>query len=237
MLKICSALLAAAVVITAAVRLSAHDPIGTKVTWDREIAPIIAARCVSCHTDGGKAPMSLTTYEQARPWARAIREEVLTRRMPRWHVVRGYGDVLDDPSLSPFEIALIVSWVDGGAPKRRPPAPGSRPTPPPPSPLGRQAFTPPATSEVTLPCREGRLPAGRLVGVRPTLEEGTDLRITIATPDGGEDPLLWVRGYEREYGQVYWLRTPRAVRSGTRLTLDGTGECRVTFLFEAQTAQ
>ena len=61
--------------------------------------------------------MSLATYEEARPWARAIKEEVLTRRMPIWHAVRGYGDFSNDPSLSAFDIALVSAWVDGGAPK------------------------------------------------------------------------------------------------------------------------
>ena len=61
--------------------------------------------------------MSLTSYDEARPWARAIREEVLSRRMPMWHAARGYGEFSNDPSLSPFEIALVAAWVDGGAPK------------------------------------------------------------------------------------------------------------------------
>ncbi len=65
----------------------------------------------------GRGPMSLATYEEARPWARAIKEEVMTRRMPKWHAVRGYGDFSNDPSLSPFEIALIAAWADGGAPR------------------------------------------------------------------------------------------------------------------------
>ena len=70
-----------------------------------------------CHAAGGRGPMSLATYEEARPWARAIKEEVMTRRMPKWHAVRGYGDFSNDPSLSPFEIALIAAWADGGAPR------------------------------------------------------------------------------------------------------------------------
>ena len=61
----------------------AHTRITTTVTWQREIAPIIQARCATCHQDNGRAPMSLTTYEAARPWARAIRHEVITRRMPK----------------------------------------------------------------------------------------------------------------------------------------------------------
>src|ERR1043166_5943376 len=97
--------------------VSAHERITTKVTWAREIAPIVLTRCTPCHVPEGRAPMSLATYEDARPWAKAIKEEVLERRMPKWHAVRGYGDFANDPSLSPFEIALIVAWVDGGAPK------------------------------------------------------------------------------------------------------------------------
>ena len=96
--------------------LAAHDRITTKVTWDREIAPIVEARCVKCHSPGGRAPMPLTTYQEARPWAKAMKDEVLARRMPKWHVVRGYGDFRNDPSLSAFEIALIAAWADGGAP-------------------------------------------------------------------------------------------------------------------------
>ena len=98
-------------------RLSAHDLITTRVTWTADVSRLVQARCVGCHAPGGKGPMPLTTYEEARPWARAIREEVLTRRMPKWHAVRGYGDFTNDPSLSPFEIATIVAWADGGAPK------------------------------------------------------------------------------------------------------------------------
>src|SRR5687767_12742914 len=94
----------------------AHDRITTKITWERDIAPIVQARCVSCHSAGGKAPMALTTYEEARPWAKAIKEEVLARRMPKWANARGWGDFSNDPSLSAFEIALIAAWADGGAP-------------------------------------------------------------------------------------------------------------------------
>ena len=71
--------------------------------------------------------MSFRTYEDARPWARAIKEEVLTRRMPKWHAVRGYGDFSNDPSLSAFEIALIAAWADGGAPERPRPERGAQP--------------------------------------------------------------------------------------------------------------
>ena len=60
--------------------------------------------------------MSLTTYTEARPWARAIREEILERKMPPWQAVRGYGHFANDISLSTREMEIILSWADGGAP-------------------------------------------------------------------------------------------------------------------------
>ena len=95
----------------------AHDPITTKITFDREIRAILQARCAGCHAPGATAPMPLTTYEDVRPWARAIKDQVLTRRMPIWHAAHGYGAFANDPSLTPAEIAMIASWVDGGLPR------------------------------------------------------------------------------------------------------------------------
>src|SRR6476661_11012132 len=130
--------------------VAAHDRITTRVTWTREIAPIFEARCGNCHRAGGTSTIQLETYQQARPWAAAIKEEVLTRRMPTWHAARGYGDFANDPSLSPFEIALIAAWVDGGAPETvksnataAAPAPAVRIPPP---------FQPPGGTSRTLAC-------------------------------------------------------------------------------------
>ena len=101
--------------VAGALRVAAHDRLSA-VTWDREIQPIVQTRCLGCHVDGQTAP-SLKTYESARPWARAIRHQVLTRLMPVWRAARGYGEFANDPSLSPFEISLFVAWADGGAPR------------------------------------------------------------------------------------------------------------------------
>ena len=57
------------------------------------------------------------TYDEARPWAKAIRDEVLARRMPPWGAVKGVGEFRDDPSLSQIEIDMLVNWVEGGAPQ------------------------------------------------------------------------------------------------------------------------
>src|SRR2546421_7405423 len=94
----------------------AHDVITTKITFDREIARIVYARCASCHRPGGTA-FSLLTYDDARPWAKAIQEEVLERRMPPWGAVKGFGDFRNDQALTPEQIELLTSWSQGGSPE------------------------------------------------------------------------------------------------------------------------
>lgn len=92
------------------------------VTFTKHVAPILQRSCVSCHRAGEIAPMSLMTYEEARPWARSIRLRVVNREMPPWHVDRTIGiqHFKDDRSLSDEEIATIAAWVDAGAPRGDP---------------------------------------------------------------------------------------------------------------------
>jgi hypothetical protein len=232
-LSIAVALVAAACVLACAVRLGAHDRISTTVTWDRDIAPIVAARCLTCHERGGRAPMSLATYEAARPWARAIRHEVLTRAMPKWHAARGFGDFANDPSLSPFEISLIVAWVDGGAPRSLPARALAPPKVAPPTPTPWQ---PPSASQprrVTLPCGRQTAPPGRLVGLRPKLDEGAWARVVAALPDGQRQILGWFRDYEAAFAPIYWLRRPADLTAGTSITTESSGaDCVLELLFD-----
>jgi len=92
-----------------------HTPITTKMTFQKEVAGIFQRKCFQCHTDGNIS-MSLTTYKDARPWAVAIKEEILERRMPPWSAVNGYGHFANDMSLTAREVSIILSWADGGAP-------------------------------------------------------------------------------------------------------------------------
>lgn len=94
---------------------SRHVPITTKIVFNREIAQIFQRKCFQCHTDGNVS-VPLTTYKEARPWAVAIKEEILERRMPPWGAASGYGHFANDMSLTGREISLILSWADGGAP-------------------------------------------------------------------------------------------------------------------------
>src|SRR5258707_13042274 len=86
-----------------AVALFAHEPITTKVTWNKEVVRILTQRCLGCHREGGVAPMSLARYDEARPWAKAIKEEVLEQRMPPWHAAKGFGDFSTDRALTMLE--------------------------------------------------------------------------------------------------------------------------------------
>ena len=93
-----------------------------EVTFTKHVAPILQRSCQVCHRDGSIAPMSLMTYEQARPWARAIRENVTNRIMPPWYIDKRIGvqGFKADKSLSEEEIATIAQWVDSGAPRGNP---------------------------------------------------------------------------------------------------------------------
>jgi hypothetical protein len=88
-------------------------------TFSKDIAPIFQRACQNCHRAGSIAPMSLLTYKDARPWARSIKEKVVRREMPPWHIDRNVGvtKFKDDPSLSETEIATITNWVDHGSPE------------------------------------------------------------------------------------------------------------------------
>jgi len=88
------------------------------VTFSRDVAPIFQQKCQICHRPGTTAPMSLLTYEEARPWARAIKQRVKAREMPPWSVSadRGIGRFKNDRSLTDREIQTIEQWVDAGAP-------------------------------------------------------------------------------------------------------------------------
>jgi hypothetical protein len=91
-------------------------------TFTKDVAPIFQNKCESCHRPDSIAPMSLMTYEEARPWARSIRERVASRNMPPWHIdpTVGIQHYKNDRSLSQNEIDTIVKWASNGAPKGDP---------------------------------------------------------------------------------------------------------------------
>jgi hypothetical protein len=86
-------------------------------TFSKDVAPVLYKHCTTCHRPGEIAPMSLLTYEQTRPWARAIRDNVVNGVMPPWHADPAHGKWVNDRTMTAQEKDLIVRWVDAGAPQ------------------------------------------------------------------------------------------------------------------------
>ena len=88
-------------------------------TFTKDIAPIFQEKCESCHRPDSIAPMSLVSYEDARPWARSIRSRVESRQMPPWNIDHTVGiqEFKNDRSLNDTQVATILKWIDNGAPK------------------------------------------------------------------------------------------------------------------------
>jgi hypothetical protein len=100
----------------------AADATTRHVTFSKDVAPILQAKCQECHQPNSIAPMSLITFQETRPWARAIKQRVMTRQMPPWHIDPSVGvhEFKNDMSLTDAQIDTIVTWVDLGAPEGDP---------------------------------------------------------------------------------------------------------------------
>ncbi len=93
--------------------LAAPNPI----TFNKDVLPVLQKNCQNCHRPGEVAPMSLLTYSEARPWAKAIKVAVLTQKMPPWFADPQYGHFANDRRLGPEEIKILTAWADNGAPE------------------------------------------------------------------------------------------------------------------------
>jgi copper type II ascorbate-dependent monooxygenase-like protein len=106
---------------------SADREVNSKVTFNRDIAPIFFQKCAECHRPGESSPFSVLSYKEVRPWAKSIREKVISREMPPWHADPHIGQWANDRRLGQKEIDTIVAWVDGGTlegdPEDLPPQP------------------------------------------------------------------------------------------------------------------
>lgn len=157
--------------------------------------------------------MPLTTYAEVRPWATAIKHEVLTRRMPPWGAVKGFGSFRNDASLSLPEIAVISSWVEGGAPE------------------GDRALLEPYHAHDGPSAEAGRGEGRRRVRGGVRLETGLVatgvsrvgqasghwLQLTAHMPDGAVEHLLWLRGDAGPSPRDYWFLRAIEMPAGTRV--------------------
>jgi len=89
-------------------------------TFSKDVAPILYSRCLECHRQGEAAPMAFTSYAEVRPWAKAIKQAVLTRKMPPWLADPHFGSFRNDRRLSEDDVQTIAAWVDAGAPEGNP---------------------------------------------------------------------------------------------------------------------
>jgi hypothetical protein len=153
--------------------------------------------------------------------------------MPKWHAVRGYGDFRNDPSLSPFEIALIAAWADTGAQKGAdagvPTTSGNAP--------GRAPEHPVAVREVHVACGRQRIPAGVLLALRPDLDRGESVGIAVRVGSARTDILAWIRDFDPDFTETYWLRTPLHLERAAELVTEGTAACAITLLFSEPRAR
>ena len=113
------ACLIVALVIVATLGLTVSDVNAGKgeVTFTRDVAPILYQKCAECHRPGNIGPMPLLSYKDVRPWAKSIRQQVVSRAMPPWFADPKHGQFVNDPSLTQQQIDTISAWVDSGAPK------------------------------------------------------------------------------------------------------------------------
>ncbi|HET9942650.1 MAG TPA: cytochrome c, partial [Terriglobia bacterium] len=103
------------IAVTATVQVTAQDSRSRSMTFNRDVLPILQKNCQVCHRPGEIAPMSFLTYAEARPWAKAMKEAVISRQMPPWFADPGYGHFKNDRRLSDAEVRAISTWADTGA--------------------------------------------------------------------------------------------------------------------------
>jgi len=199
--------------------VQAHDIITTKITFSKEISRLIYKRCATCHREGGAA-FSLMTYAEARPWAKAIKEEVLERRMPPWEAVKGFGEFRDDRGLTAEEIETIAAWVEGGAPEGEP-----KYLPPTPKLVGWQdPFSPKGAVEIALADGAKLMASSQVVAIRAkALKPGATVQIVAIRPDETVEPLIWIYKYNPAFARTYYYTAPLALPAGTRIEMNPPG--------------
>jgi hypothetical protein len=190
------------------VTAAAHG-FGSAITWNREISRIVYARCASCHRPDGSS-FSLMTYAEAQPRANEIKEAVLSRRMPPWGAIKGFGDFRNDESLTPEQIELITKWVDGGI--RRGNNPRLLPKPP-----SFETGSQPPPRQVIRVSGAFKLPQGIVIdGLQPEhVPVDGSMRVVAVLPSGSVEPLVWLHQYNDRFSHAFLFRRPRYLPAGT----------------------
>ncbi len=188
----------------------AHDLITTKLTYTRDIAPIFAHRCLACHN--AESSVVLTNYQQIRPWAVSIKEQVLSRAMPPWGAVKGFGDLKPDHALTQEEMLIVASWVIGGAPEGKASAISSR------QPKAPRESVPAMSDALSISTAATLAHPLTIVGLRPIPEQPVrSAQILAYLPDGEIKPLVWLYNFDPKLHDAFHFATPIALPAGTRV--------------------
>ncbi len=188
-----------------------HDIVTTKLTYTRDISRIFNQRCLECHHSGTSIP--LTTYEEVRPWAVSIKEQVLSRAMPPWGAVKGFGDLAPDHALSQEEMLIIAAWVIGGAPKGDPALAAHRDAIAPPA-----GIRPNLTDVLSVSTRATLARPLEVSAIKPApTEKVISARIIARLPDGRIQPLLWLYQYDPAWKTAFRFRRPIRFPAGTEI--------------------
>jgi hypothetical protein len=195
--------------------MQAHDVITTKITFSKEISRLIYKRCATCHHEGGSA-FSLLTYDQARPWAKAIKEEALERRMPPWEAIKGFGEFRDDRGLTQEELETISAWVEGGAPEGDPKYLPTRPK----LTAWQDPAAPKGSSEVVVADGAKLSASSKVLAIRAKdLKAGATVQIVAIRPDTSVEPLLWIYKYNPAFHRTYYYVSSVALPAGTKIEM------------------
>jgi hypothetical protein len=197
-----------ALVALIAAPLLAHDIITTNLTYSRDISRIIERHCLSCH--GPNADIPLTTYAEVRPWAVGLKEQVLSRAMPPWGAVKGFGDLSPDLALTQEDIMIVATWVIGGAPSGDPALLHTQAH-------GKPAASSAALADVLVVDNQAILHEPiKAAAIRP-LVSIESARITAHLPDGRIQPLIWLYRFNPKLNQTFRFREPISLPAGTVL--------------------
>jgi hypothetical protein len=192
-------------------RVNAHG-FGSAITWNREVSRLVYAHCASCHRPGGPA-FSLIRYTDAQPRANEIKDAVLSRRMPPWGAIKGFGQFRNDQSLTPEQIELITKWVDGGI--RR----GNNPRLLPKEPIFESSADPSVPKNAVRVQGSFTLPHDIVLdGIQPErVQTAQSMRIVAVGPAGRIEPLVWLHQYNSKYAHPFLFRQPMRLAAGTQI--------------------
>jgi hypothetical protein len=217
----------AILVLMFATKAGSHDPVAS-ASWNRDVEPIVRARCFACHRPDGPAHPTLASAEDFRTHRAAVKDAVITRRMPPWSAVRGFGAFERDPSLSPLQISLIASWIEAGAPPTvespgRPVADPSRHGQAIASQLelDGSANRGVELETVRVGCGTRTRVTSTIYALRPDISSATSLEARI---DGETPGILGLFKGPTSQRLTYWLRTPLTLKAKDMLTVLGK-EC------------